>query len=73
MPDTLGRIAETKESPWSTWFNFYKYTQAIPGLMGFDHTQYAHGLVGMTDGPGETNRGWGRSLGHACEGSFFNP
>jgi monoamine oxidase len=48
-PDTLGRIAETEDSPWSTWFNFYKYTQGIPMLMAFNHGKYALQLERMTD------------------------
>src|SRR5262249_26039183 len=47
-PDTLGRIAETKESRWSTWLNFYKYT-GIPMLMVFNHGEYAHQLEQMGD------------------------
>jgi monoamine oxidase len=48
-PDTLGRIAETSESHWSTWLNFYKYTGGIPMLMVFNRSAYAHQLEGMTD------------------------
>jgi monoamine oxidase len=47
-PNTLGRIAETSESHWSTWLNFYKYT-GIPMLMVFNRDEYAHRLEGMSD------------------------
>jgi monoamine oxidase len=47
-PDTLGRIAETTESRWSTWINFYKY-EGIPLLMAFNHSRYARQLESMTD------------------------
>jgi monoamine oxidase len=49
QPNTLGRIAETSESHWSTWINFYKYTGGIPMLMVFNRSAYAHQLEGMTD------------------------
>jgi monoamine oxidase len=48
-PDTLGRVAETSESRWSSWFNFYKYTGGIPMLMVFNHSHYARQLEGMDD------------------------
>jgi hypothetical protein len=47
-PNTLGRIAETTESRWSTWINFYKLT-GQPVLMAFNHGDYAHALEGMTE------------------------
>jgi monoamine oxidase len=47
-PDTLGRIAETEASPWSTWINFYKYT-GIPMLMVFNHGPFAHHLEKLCD------------------------
>ncbi len=49
QPDTLGRIAETSESHWSTWLNFYKYTGGIPMLMVFNRSAYARQLEGMSD------------------------
>jgi monoamine oxidase len=48
VADTLGRIAETEASPWSTWLNFYKYT-GVPMLMAFNHGGYAHRLEQMSD------------------------
>ena len=48
-PDTLGRIAETKDMHWSTWLNFYKYTSGIPLLMVFNRSEYALALEGMSD------------------------
>ena len=47
-PDTLGRIAETSESRWSTWLNFYKYDK-IPLLMVFNHDKYALQLESLSD------------------------
>jgi monoamine oxidase len=47
-PNTLGRIAETEESPWSTWINFYKLA-GVPMLMVFNHADYALQLEAMTD------------------------
>jgi monoamine oxidase len=47
-PDTLGRIAETPQSHWSTWINFYKY-EGIPMLMAFNHSKYAVRLESMSD------------------------
>jgi monoamine oxidase len=47
-PNTLGRIAETPESRWSTWINFYKL-EGVPILMAFNHGDYAHALEAMSE------------------------
>ncbi len=48
QPDSLGRIAETSESRWSTWINFYKY-EKVPLLMSFNHDKYALQLESMSE------------------------
>jgi monoamine oxidase len=47
-PNTLGRVAETSESRWSTWINYYKLT-GVPMLMAFNHGDYARQLEAMSD------------------------